>query len=64
MIVPFLPQIDSKRSEPISSRQRSSCENGKLGDKLQRLALTHPEALKVLEHVVDQWLADDEGEAS
>ena len=28
-----------------------------LGNKLQRLAFEHPEALRVIEAVVDRWLA-------
>lgn len=47
------------RWERPSSTPRHSCQMN-LGSKMQRLALTHPAKLRVLEEVVDRWLDDSD----
>lgn len=67
MIVLFPPHEIGAISSSISRPRSSTPPNiypSSLGNKLQRLALTRPHKLQLLESVVDKWLADDEGEAS
>lgn len=66
MIVLFQRHRRAAISSSISaqpSSTRPSIYPSSLGNKLQRLALSHPQKLRVLEEVVDRWLAEH-GEAS
>lgn len=49
----------SSKSDKLSSTRRGNFPTN-LGSKLQRLAHEDPAALRVIEEVVDRWLADAE----
>lgn len=53
---------ESKHSLKISASRSASWPDAstRLAGKLQRLALTDPRALVVLERIVDKWLAEEE----
>lgn len=51
-------KTDRNMMSSSSSAPPSSTKPKKLGDKMQRLALVDPAALRVLEEVVDLWLAE------